>query len=263
MFEVKNLEIKGTKQVTLIEEVSFAFCQGEAIGLTGQSGSGKTTLMKAIMGILGATCKMSNGSIVVDGLELNNLSSAQRRNLCGTTLGYIPQNPITAFDGRLKIGDQMIETFRIRLRISRTEAKRLSFELLEKVNLAHSKRIMESFPGQLSGGMLQRVSVAMLLGLKPNYIFADEPTSALDELNRMLLLEHLKQQVQHAGVFMISHDVSALENLCSRVFVMEKGKITEEGTMKKLLTTPKREWTKQFSLLNSKQDRRMWQWKEF
>ncbi len=263
MLEVKKLSVEAKKHTKLLTDVSFSLNQGEAVGLTGQSGAGKTTLIKALMGILGRTCVIRAGEIKVDELNLNKLSPSRRRDLCGTTLGYIPQNPMTAFDRRIKIGKQMTETFRIRLQLSQKEAEGLRAEKLNAVNLTDTIRVMESYPGQLSGGMLQRVSMAILLGLRPKYILADEPTSALDEDNRALLLNLLMQQVKETGILMISHDVFALDTLCGRVLVMEQGRITERGTMDQLLSKPEREWTKEFSAANTKQDRRQWEWREF
>jgi len=263
MLEVKNISVEAKNHAKLLVGISFCLHQGEAVGLTGQSGAGKTTLIKSVMGILDRTCRMNTGSILVDGLDIGILSLDKRRDLCGTTLGFIPQNPMTAFDRRIKIGMQMTETFCIRLNLSKKTALHLSTETLEAVNLTDTNRVMQSYPEQLSGGMLQRVTMAILLGLKPKYILADEPTSALDEVNKALVLEHLVRHVKTTGILMISHDVVALNSLCENVFVMEHGRITESGRMDKLLYSPKQEWTKKFASANAKKDRGKWEWKEF
>lgn len=263
MLEVKNIVVEGKNHAKLLDGVSFCLKPGEAVGLTGQSGAGKTTLIKTVMGILDRTCRMNAGCMRVDEVDIGVLPLAKRRELCGTTLGFIPQNPMTAFDSRMKIGRQMTETLCIRLNLSQKKAVELATETLSALNLTDTNRVMQSYPAELSGGMLQRVSMAILLGLKPKYILADEPTSALDETNRALLLELLEQQVKETGILMISHDVAALSSLCKNVLVMEHGKITEMGKMEKLLLSPKREWTKQFAAANTKQDRRRWMWKEF
>lgn len=262
MLEVKNLSVETKNHKKLLNDISFYISIGEAIGLTGQSGAGKTTLIKSVMGMLDRTCRMNSGSVIVDGLDMVKLSPTKRRSMCGTTLGFIPQNPMTAFDNRIKIGKQMEETFCVRLQISRAEALVLAQEKLNDVNLIDIKRIMESYPAQLSGGMLQRVTMAIILGLKPKYILADEPTSALDEENRTLLLEQLALHNDETGILMISHDVFALNKLCHEIMVIEHGMITETGLMEKLMNTPEQEWTKQFSSVNTKQDRGQWKWKE-
>jgi ABC-type glutathione transport system ATPase component len=263
VLEIKNLSVESKKHINLLNDICFSLQYGESIGLTGQSGAGKTTLIKAVMGILGKTCRVKEGDILLDGLGLTALSSSRKRDLCGTTLGYIPQNPMTAFDRRIKIGKQIIETFRMRLRLSKEEAYHLALEKLQMVNLDDTSRVMESYPLQLSGGMLQRVSMAILLGLKPKYILADEPTSALDEDNRDMILDLLMNQMNDSGILMISHDVFALESLCEMILVMERGRIIEGGPMEKLLLSPKQEWTKKFSAANIKLDRRKWEWMEY
>lgn len=262
MLEVKNISVETKRQVKLLQDISFRLSKGKALGLTGESGAGKTTLIKSVMGILDRTCQLNKGRIVVDGLDLKDLSSGKRREMCGTTLGFIPQNPMTAFDKRMKIGKQMEETFCVRLKLSREQALLLAEKKLADVNLTDKRRVLHSYPAQLSGGMLQRVTMAILLGLDPKYILADEPTSALDEENRRLLLEQLKLLKKETGILMISHDVFALQSLCQEVMVMERGQITETGTMEKLLNAPQRQWTKEFSAANRQQDRRQWIWKE-
>ncbi|WP_201259611.1 ATP-binding cassette domain-containing protein [Tissierella sp. P1] len=151
----------------------------------------------------------------------------------------------------------------MRLRLSKEEAYHLALEKLQMVNLDDTSRVMESYPLQLSGGMLQRVSMAILLGLKPKYILADEPTSTLDEDNRDMILDLLMNQMNDSGILMISHDVFALESLCEMILVMERGRIIEGGPMEKLLLSPKQEWTKKFSAANIKLDRRKWEWMEY
>ena len=159
------------------------------------------------------------------------------------------------------MGPQMTETFRIRLKVPHDEACMLAEEKLRAVNLIDTTRILGSYPAQLSGGMLQRVSVAILLGLKPKYILADEPTSAIDENNRGILIDLLQQQSKEAGILLVSHDVYVLQILCETVLVMENGSISEKGTMDKLLSSPKNIWTRQFAAAHRKLDRSGWAWR--
>ncbi|MEA4893251.1 MAG: ATP-binding cassette domain-containing protein [Peptococcaceae bacterium] len=262
MLEVRHIRVSARNGRELLRDVSFSLGPGQVLGLTGQSGSGKTTLIKSVMGILDRTCRLKDGGIAVDGVEITGLPAGKRRNLCGTTLGFVPQNPMTAFDGRVKVGKQVTETFRLRLKLSGAAARGLAEEKLEAVNLTDAGRVLESYPGQVSGGMLQRVAMAILLGLGPRYILADEPTSALDETNRLLLLELLRKQAARAGILMISHDVSAMQSLCEKVLVMAGGEIIEEGTMDKLLFAPEGQWTKEFAAASQRCGREEWKWRE-
>lgn len=261
MLRMDEVCVMAKENKVILNKFSFMLKQGTAIGLTGESGAGKSTIIRAIMGFLGKGCFIGKGSIFIDDVRLNDMSSKKRRELCGITVGFIPQNPMTAFDSRLKLGVQMEETFCCRLGISKKQARDLSIEKLELVNLSDYERILDSFPSQLSGGMLQRVAFAILLGLKPKYILADEPTSALDEKNRDLLLNLLRKQKEEAGILLISHNLVALDGLCETVLVLNEGQIIEEGTIEKLMKEPKHIWTKQFVKSNYMQNTGGWKWR--
>ena len=167
MLEVKHLTVRSKEGRPLVRDVSFTLTPGEPLGLTGASGSGKTTIIKAVMGILPYGCVIEAGEILLDGLSLEKLPARERRKYCGTVLGFIPQSPMTAFDPHMRIGAQMVQTFRLRLNLPKDKALTLAREQLLAVNLEDVERILNSFPSQLSGGMLQRVSMACLGGLAP------------------------------------------------------------------------------------------------
>ncbi|SHN58793.1 ABC transporter ATP-binding protein [Desulfitobacterium chlororespirans] len=262
MLEVRDMTVAVPNGKALLRAVSFSLEPGRILGLTGPSGAGKTTLLKGILGMLDAPC-LSQGEVKVNGRELGGLSPRGRREICGTGLGFIPQNPMTAFDSRLTIGKQMVETFRVRLKLSKAGAAAWAGEMLREVNLKDTLRIMNSYPAQISGGMLQRVAMALLIGLKPDYILADEPTSALDEVNRDIILELLGQQRNSAGILMISHDVGAMGRLCDEVMVLEKGSVLERGTMGRLLAAPRGEWTRAFAAACRAPDRSLWKWRDW
>lgn len=260
MLEVQNLSVTGKGGAKLLERISFSLDCGSCVGLTGASGAGKTTLIKAIMGVLDQTCSITEGQIALDGMNLNELTLATRRELCGTVIGFIPQNPMTAFDNHFRIGAQMVETFQIRLGISKQEAKTLAEETLCKVNLTDTRRIMNAYASQLSGGMLQRVTMAILWGLRPCYILADEPTSALDEENRNLLIQLLKTYPEKVGILFLSHDHTALQMLCDEIMVLEKGKLIEQAETAQLFTAPASEWTKKFVAYANQEEGGQWVW---
>lgn len=262
MLKIEQLAVKERSGRYLLKEISMEIPAGQVIGLTGHSGSGKTTLLRSIFGMLHASCHIDAGRILLDDVDLSQLSRRSRRKLCGKRLGFIPQNPMTAFDSRLKIGYQMRETFVNRFRFSADEAMVLAKEKLISVNLKDTERILGAYPLELSGGMLQRVAAAILLGLSPDYILADEPTAALDEENRDLLLSIMREQMKEKGILFVSHDAAALKALCQSVYVLGGGKVIEHGTMDALLSNPRTDWMKQFSMLSNKESRGEWKWEK-
>ena len=243
MLEVKHLTIRSKENQPLVQDISFSLIPGQPLGLTGASGSGKTTIIKAVMGILPYGCVIEEGEILLDGKSLERLPAQKRREYCGTVLGFIPQSPMTAFDSHMKIGAQMVQTFCLRLNLPRNKAQALAREQLQAVNLEDTERILSAFPNQLSGGMLQRVSMACLGGLAPRYILADEPTSALDEENRNLLLTLLQEKYHSAGILFVSHDVSALKMLCRETMILEQGTMIERQNTEMLFAHPQQAWT--------------------
>ena len=261
MLEVKHLTVCSKEGKPLVRDVSFTLIPGEPLGLTGASGSGKTTIIKAIMGILPYGCDVKAGEILLDGQSLEGLPARKRREYCGTVLGFIPQSPMTAFDPHMKIGAQMMQTFRIRLNLSKDKALTLAREQLLAVNLEDVERILNSFPSQLSGGMLQRVSMACLGGLAPRYILADEPTSALDAENRDHLLTLLQKTYYSAGILFVSHDVFALKMLCRETVILEQGAIIERQNTEALFTYPQQEWTQAFVRAAETRKGEDWSWK--
>lgn len=263
MLNVSGLCVKEKTGKVLLNNVSVQLKKGNTIGLTGQSGSGKTTLIRGILGMLHSDCRIEKGAISVDGNDLSRLSQKKRRDLCGRKIGYIPQMPMTAFDDRLNIGKQMTDTFRVRRSLSREKAKELAIRKLQDVNLQDAERVMSAFPQELSGGMLQRIAIAILLGLAPDYILADEPTAALDEESRDLVLDIMKRQMADKGILFVSHDIVALTNMCSQVYVIGDGELLESGMMESLLRNPQTSWMKEFARLNNMVKRSEWRWQEF
>ena len=146
MIEVKNLSVQTSKGVVLLDHVEFTLTPGVCTGLTGASGSGKTTLLKALMGVSDGDVSINSGQILLDGENLLKKPEKVRRDLCGTTLGFIPQNPMTAFNLHVPVGTQMSETFRKRLRLDKNAARKLSMEALQKVNLLDTDRVYHSYP---------------------------------------------------------------------------------------------------------------------
>ena len=245
MIEFKNVVITGKNNTVLLNNISLTLQKGEHIAITGASGSGKTTLIKAIMGVYGNELVVKNGDILLDEQNLLKLSKKVRRSLCGTTFGFIPQNPMTAFFQNVKIGKQMADTIEVKLNRSKKDAINLIRQSLKQVNLTDIDRVMSAYPSELSGGMLERVTVAILIALNPQYILADEPTSLLDAENRKILIELLKEFTQ-TGILFVSHDDEAIKSLCSQVIILSKGEIIEKQTTENLFSLPEQDWTKLF-----------------
>lgn len=263
MIEVSNLTACTTKGDVLLDHLDFTLRPGICVGLTGASGSGKTTLLKALLGVSDRNVTVSKGQILLDGNDLLQKKGKERRDLCGITLGFIPQNPMTAFNSHVSVGAQMTETFRKRLKLNKTEAQKLSLEALEKVHLTDMERVYHAYPGQLSGGMLQRITMAILIGLLPKYIFADEPTSALDEGNKAYLLDELNKMKEQAAILFVSHDDTAIRVLCDELLVMQGGIIVERGATETIFSNPNREWTQEFASLSNSQEGGNWTWTRY
>ena len=248
MLEIKNLTVKVKNDTPILTDVSLSIDEGTCIGLTGASGSGKTTLIKSIMGMNSGDLEIAQGQILLDGDNLLIHGAKERRALCGKTIGFIPQNPMTAFFPHAKMERQIIETLRMHT------------GLLRQVNLTDTKRVLSAYPGELSGGMLQRVAMALILGTKPKYVLADEPTSALDEANRDLLLELLRKYQKTAAILFISHDTEAMKALCPITHVMERGKIIETQATEQLFIHPQQPWTKRFAEAACHREEVNWKW---
>ena len=262
MLKIEDLSVKEKKGRYLLQDISIEVPSGQIIGLTGHSGSGKTTILRSVFGMLHKSCKIDSGTILLDDMDLQSIPRQTHRKLCGKKLGFIPQNPMTSFDVRLKIGYQICETFQYKLQLNKKDASILAKEMLCLVNLKDTERILAAYPSELSGGMLQRVAVAILMGMAPDYILADEPTSALDEENRNLLLSIMQKQMSDKGILFVSHDVEALKKMCQKVYVLGEGKVIEQGTMETLLTAPKTKWMKQFAGLSNREERGNWKWEK-
>mgnify|MGYP000470678910 CR=1 FL=1 len=238
MLEVKHLTVRSKEGRPLVRDVSFTLTPGEPLGLTGASGSGKTTIIKAVMGILPYGCVIEAGEILLDGLSLEKLPARERRKYCGTVLGFIPQSPMTAFDPHMRIGAQMVQTFRLRLNLPKDKALTLAREQLLAVNLEDVERILNSFPSQLSGGMLQRLMIAAALMNKPSLLVADEATTAIDACNRIGLMRELKGFCREGmSVLFVTHDLRSA-SVSDRILVIDHGQVVEQGAAEQILTVP-------------------------
>ncbi len=257
---MENLTVTA-KEETLLHGVNLTVKKGEAVGLTGPSGAGKTTILRALMGILAPPCRIIGGGIFLDDVRLDTLPPRRRRQYNGATIGFIPQNPMTAFDPRLRIEDQILETLRIKTGLYGERARVQICRTFDRLQLSDAQRVLKSYPAQLSGGMLQRIAAALLLLMEPAYIVADEPTSALDEENRRVLVHLLQEQKPSSGILLVSHDIQALRGLCDTLVVLAQGRVIQTGATEDVLRFPEHQWTKQFAQAEKQTEEGTWQWK--
>lgn len=235
----------------LVSEISFAIKEGESLILLGQSGSGKTMTCSAVLNLLDPKKFKVSGSVFFGETDLLNSSEKQRRGIYGNQIVYIPQNPMTALDPSMRIGRQMDETLRLHSDKSRQQRYNYILRLLHDVGLDDPDRVYRAYPHMLSGGMLQRVIIAMAMMLDAKFVLADEPTTALDVTVQAQILDLLKDitKESNAGVIIITHDLGVVASLCDRISIMYGGNIMEEGTTDEIFYDPKHPYTK--GLLNS------------
>ncbi|WP_226666333.1 nickel import ATP-binding protein NikD [Metabacillus litoralis] len=249
VLEVRNLQVKvSTKRDTLslVQNINFEVKKGSVLGLVGESGSGKTVTSMSILQLLDRKTTTIEGSIKLNGQELNGLNSKQMRKIRGKDIAFIMQNPMNAFTPVLTIGHQFIETIRSHISCSKNRAREIAIEAMSDVNLLEPAKLLKSYPFQLSGGMLQRVMIAIAACTHPAVIIADEPTTALDVKNQKTVLYHLdKIRVEYgSAILLISHDLGVIAEMADEVAVMQNGRIVEKADVFQLFDDPQHQYTK-------------------
>lgn len=217
----------------------------ETLGIVGESGSGKTMTALSLMGLLPQGGKVSSGSIILDGQDLTQLPLKEKRKLRGTKVGMIFQDPLTSLNPTMKIGLQVCEPLRVHEGLSKKEALERAVEILKRVGMPRPEVVINNYPHQLSGGMRQRVMIAMALVCKPRILIADEPTTALDVTTQMQILDLIDElrDEYKMGVILITHDLGVVAGHTDRVAVMYAGRIVETAPTKTLFTEPKHRYT--------------------
>ena len=253
ILEINNLNIKFKTidgMVHVVNNVSFSVNAREMIGLVGESGSGKTQTVLAVMGLLAKNAIVS-GSIKFMGLELVGLDTQAFNLLRGNKIAMIFQDPMTSLNPYLTIKSQMVEVLLLHKKMTYKEALFNSIKMLDFVRIPDAKNRINLYPHEFSGGMRQRIMIAISLLCKPQLLIADEPTTALDVTVQAQILQILKDLQQEFGmsVIVITHDMGVVANLCSRVNVMYAGNIMENGSVEQIFYTPKHPYT--CALLNS------------
>ena len=246
MLEIKNLTVKVKNDTPILTDVSLSIDEGTCIGLTGASGSGKTTLIKSIMGMNSGDLEIAQGQILLDGDNLLIHGAKERRALCGKTIGFIPQNPMTAFFPHAKMERQIIETLRMHTGLDKKQAHALAENVLRQVNLTDTKRVLSAYPGELPGGMLQRIAMALILGTKPKYVLADEPTSALDPISTSKIEELAMELKKEYTIVMVTHNMQQAARISDKTAFFLLGEIVEFGETEQLFSMPKDKRTEDY-----------------
>ena len=248
LLKVDGLRIalaSGTTTYNAVEEVSFEIGRGEAFGLVGESGCGKSITALAVMGLLKRPLSLGGGRIVLDGEEIQNASPAKMRDLRGSRIGMIFQEPMTALNPLSPVGRQIAEMFVLHQNASWSEAMDRAEDALRQVRVPSPERRIKDYPHQLSGGMRQRVMIAIALACNPKLIIADEPTTALDVTLQAQILELMKSLTQKLGVaqIIITHNLGVVARYASRVNVMYAGRIVEAGSAEAIYHDPRHPYT--------------------
>ena len=235
-----------TKSVTAVDKVSFEIYKGEILGLVGESGCGKSVTSLSVMQLLKDTPgKVTHGQVLLDGQDLLKLSVGEIRAIRGGRMSMIFQEPMSALNPSMRIDRQMMETIMLHTDKNKEQARAHAADMLKKVGIPDPPRVLKNYPHQLSGGMSQRVMIAMALSCDPQLLIADEPTTALDVTIQAQILDLMKklQKEDQSSILLITHDLGVVAEMCSRVIVMYAGKIVEEAPVSELFNHPTHPYT--------------------
>ncbi len=232
--------------VPAVNDVTFSLKPGETLGIVGESGSGKSVTSLSIMGLIPKPQGVVKGSIKYNGKEMTKLSEHKMRQLRGNEIAMIFQEPMTSLNPVYTIGNQMREAIQLHMNLSKKEAIKRGIEMLNQVGIPRAAEIMNEYPHQLSGGMRQRVMIAMAMSCNPNVLIADEPTTALDVTIQAQILDLMRKLKEdfNTSILLITHDLGVVAEMCDRVIVMYAGKIVEEADVRTIFHKPVHPYTK-------------------
>lgn len=248
LLEVEHLRIEiPTRRGTLvaIDDVSFSIGEGEVLGVVGESGAGKSITGSAVIGLLEPPSRIAGGRIRFAGNRIDDLSDDAMRRIRGKEIGAVFQDPLTSLDPLYTIGRQLVETIRVHLGLDRTAALRRAVELLHEVGIPAPAQRIDHYPHQFSGGMRQRVVIALALAANPRLVIADEPTTALDVSIQAQIIALLKRLCRDYGtaVMLVTHDMGVIAETADRVAVMYAGRIVEIGPVREVVKNPQHPYT--------------------
>lgn len=248
VLEVKNLNVNFNTyggKVKAIRGVNFHVEKGETLAIVGESGSGKSVTIKAITRLLDKNAVIESGSIIYKDKDILKVSEEEFYDLRGNEISLIFQDPLSSLDPVMKIGKQIMETLVIKRKMSKDEAKKTALELMKSVGIPEAEKRFDEYPFQFSGGMRQRIVIAIALACNPNLLICDEPTTALDVTIQSQILDLIKemQKKKNLSVIFITHDLGVVANIADRVCVMYAGKIVETGTVNDIFYDPRHPYT--------------------
>jgi len=248
LLEVRNLRVEfPTRRGTLLalDDISFDIAPGEILGVVGESGAGKSLTGAAIIGLLDPPGRIASGEIRLEGKRIDNLGYEEMRRIRGRQIGAIFQDPLTSLNPLYTVGRQLVETITTHLPMSQSEARKRAIELLEQTGIPAAAQRVDQYPHQFSGGMRQRVVIALALAARPKLIVADEPTTALDVSIQAQIISLLKNlcKEQGAAVMLVTHDMGVIAETCDRVAVMYAGRVAEIGPVQDVIHKPAHPYT--------------------
>ena len=254
-----QLAIAGRRRhaTPILRGVSLDVAPGEVRGLVGESGAGKTMLGKVILGIQPSRARIVRGSVVFEGRDITHLDERERRRLMGRGLGLIPQDPMTSLNPAYRIGGQIADVLRLHLGMDRAAARVRVRELLDEVRIRAPDRVLRQYPHELSGGMRQRVLIAIAFACRPKLIIADEPTTALDVTVQRQVLALIKgmQAQEGASILFVTHDLGVVAKICDRVTVLHGGRVLETGDTRRIVEAPRHAYTRALIAATPRHDR--------
>lgn len=241
----------------ILRDVSLTLERGEVRGLVGESGAGKSTIAKALLGILPRTVRVTGGFIRFEGRDMLTMRAEALREILGTEISLIPQDPQTALNPGRRIEAQLTDGLRLRRGLSSREAHLRALKLLEEVHIRDPERVLRAYPHELSGGMRQRVLIASAFALEPKLVIADEPTTALDVTVQKQILRLIRgmQKAHGTGVIFVTHDLGVVAQICDTVTLLYAGKVIEEGRTADVLEQPRHAYTKALMAAGPRYDR--------
>lgn len=247
--ELRNVRLEIPQKdrvVRAVRGVSFALTKGDSMGIVGESGSGKSMLLRSIPGLVPRGARITDGQVLLEGEDLLTASPERLREIRGNTVSMVFQEPMTALNPVMRIGKQVMEGPAQRLGLSRAAAQRRAIELLEMVGIPEPERRADAYPHELSGGMRQRVVIAMAISSEPSLLLCDEPTTALDVSVQKEILELLKGLQEELGLTLVfvSHDLAVVGETCNQLGVMYAGELVETGTTAEIFAQPRHPYTR-------------------
>jgi peptide/nickel transport system ATP-binding protein len=248
LLEVKNLKVEfPTRRGTLraLDDVSFSIAPGEILGVVGESGAGKSLTGASIIGLLEPPGRVAGGEIALEGNRIDHLSQEEMRKIRGRKIGAVFQDPLTSLNPLYTVGRQLVETIQTHMDLSEADARKRAIDLLKETGIPAAEERIEHYPHQFSGGMRQRVVIALALAANPQLIVADEPTTALDVSIQAQIITLLKKLCKEHGAacMLITHDMGVIAETCDRVAVMYAGRIVEIGPVEDVIHRPKHPYT--------------------